>query len=248
MASTAVTLTPEGEEKADRDQLLTVFVNVCGAPYALVKRHPMSLALQYNGIIHFLGAFIHMTAANIDSLQCIQSRALVPLEMNFKMILRALLAFYHHQSHKKRRGISILESTSGQFKNSRNTKHNPTQEIIPCGLALSKNKSLSNWNKVVKPSACDFKPCREVNNWVDYKDGFMITLEAQNLTHLVYNSYTVVDPDLNKAQQKYLYNAMKDTLLHCEAKSIVKFHTKTKDTRVVWEKMCNTYDNLSPLR
>ena len=34
----------------------------------------------------------------------------------------------------------------------------PTQEIVPWGFVLSKNKSLSNWNKMVKPSARDFKP------------------------------------------------------------------------------------------
>jgi len=37
MASTAVTLTPAEEEKADPDRLLTVFVNVCGASHAHVN-------------------------------------------------------------------------------------------------------------------------------------------------------------------------------------------------------------------
>jgi len=64
----------------------------------------------------------------------------------------------------------------------------------------------------------------------------MIALEAQNLAHLVNKSYTVVDPDLDKAQQKHLYKVMRDTLLHHEAKLIVKFHAKTKDTRLIWEK------------
>jgi len=53
---------------------------------------------------------------------------------------------------------------------------------------------------LVKPSARDFKPYREANNWVDYKEVFMTTLEAQNLTHLVDPSYVVVDVDLHKAQ------------------------------------------------
>jgi len=117
-ASTAVTLTPAEEEKADRDRLLTVLVNVWGTPYALVKRHPIALALKHAGIVHFLAAFIHMTTANIDSLQHVKSGVLVPLELNFKMILRALSAFYHHESHKKRGGMNILASTAGQFKNS----------------------------------------------------------------------------------------------------------------------------------
>jgi len=31
-------------------------------------------------------------------------------------------------------------------------------------------------------------------------------------------------------------------MLHHEAKSIVKFHAKTKDTALIWQKMCKTYD------
>jgi len=95
---------------------------------------------------------------------------------------------------------------------------------------------------MAKPSVRGFKPFCEANNWVDHKDGFMITLEAQNLTHLVDTSCTAIDSDLDKEQQKHLRKVMRDALLHHEAKSIVKFHAKTKDTRVIWEETCKTYD------
>jgi len=72
-----------------------------------------------------------------------------------------------------------------EFKNFHNSKDNPAKEIAPWGLAISNNKGLADWNKLVKPSARDFKPYREANNWVDYKEVFMIALEAQNLAHLV---------------------------------------------------------------
>jgi len=114
--------------------------------------------------------------------------------------------------------------------------------MTPWGLAISNNEGLSNWNKLVKPSARDFRPYREANNWVDYKDVFMITLEAQNLTHLVDPNHIVVDEDLHKAQQKYLYKVFRDNLLHHEAKSIIKFHSKTKDTARILQKICKTYD------
>jgi len=95
---------------------------------------------------------------------------------------------------------------------------------------------------LVKPSARDFKSYREANSWVDYKKVFMITLEAQNLTHLVNPSYVVVDVDLHKVQQKFLYKALRDNMLHHKAKLIVKFHSKTKDTALIWQKTCKTYD------
>jgi len=217
-ASTVVTLSPSENKKADKDRLLTALINVCGAPCARCKTHPIVLAVKHNGIALFNADFIHMTAADIDALQHEKGGALVPLELNFKMILRAFLAFYHHMSHKKRGGINVLDTAFPvQFKNSRNSKYDPTTEITPWGLAITNNKGLTDWNKLVKPSARDFKPCREANNWVDCKEVFMIALEAQNLTHLVDPKCVIVNEDLHQAQQKFLYcTTLKATgLLSC---------------------------------
>jgi len=99
-AATAVTpvLTPQEEKRIDRNCLLTVLVDLCEVPQSTVKGSPIVLALKQSGITEFLGEFIHMTSANIDSLQYMKGTALVPLKMNLKMLLRALLAFYHHES------------------------------------------------------------------------------------------------------------------------------------------------------
>mgnify|MGYP007080362592 FL=1 len=79
---------------------------------------------------------------------------LVPLELNFKMTLRAFLAFCHHESHKKRGGVDVLNAALPvQFKIFRYSEHDPAKEIAPWGLAVSHNKGLSDWNKLVKPSA-----------------------------------------------------------------------------------------------
>jgi len=86
-ASTAATLTPAEEKRADKDRLLTALVNVCGVPYAHCRTHPIALALRRDGITQFNMDFIHMTEADIDALQCEKSGVLVPLELNFKMIL-----------------------------------------------------------------------------------------------------------------------------------------------------------------
>jgi len=150
-------------------------------------------------------------------------------------------------SHKQRGGVDVLDpALSAQFKNYRNSEHDPAKEIAPWGLAISNNKGLSDWNELVKPSARDFKPFCEACGWVDHKDVFMIALEAQNLTHLVDTRYVVTDVDLHKAQQScgFLCKALRDNMTHQEAKSIVKSHSKTKDTALVWKLMlaCETYD------
>ena len=95
---------------------------------------------------------------------------------------------------------------------------------------------------MIKPSAQDFKPYCEANRWVDHKDVFLITLEAQNLTHLVDPSYVVTDVDLHKAQQSFLCKVLRENMTRHEAKSIVKSHSKTKDTALIWQPTCETYD------
>jgi len=153
-ASTAVALSPAEEKKADEARLLTALVNVCGMPCKHCKTHPIALALKRDGVVRFNMDFIHMTAAEIDGLQCEKGGALVPLELNFKMILRAFLAFCHHVSHKQRGGVNVLDPTlSVRFKTCRNSECDPAKEIAPQGLAVSNNKGLSDWNKLVKPSA-----------------------------------------------------------------------------------------------
>jgi len=163
-ASAVVAPSPAEEKAADKAHLLTALVNVCGVPHAHWKTHPIALALRCDGIALFHTDFIHMTAANIDALQHEKGGALVPLELNFKMILLAFLAFCRHQSHKQRGGIDVLDTTlPAQFKNFRNSECDPAKEIAPWGLAIAYNKGLADWNKLVKPTARDFKPCRYAN-------------------------------------------------------------------------------------
>ena len=169
MASAGVAPSPAEEKAADEARLLTALVNVCGVPHAHWKTHPIAPALKRDGVTLFHADFIHMTAANIDALQHKKKGALVPLELNFKMILRAFLAFCHHQSHKQRGGVDVLDTALPvQFKNFRNSECDPTKEIAPWGLAVSYNKGLADWNKLVKPRARDFKPYHEANGWQDH--------------------------------------------------------------------------------
>jgi len=242
-ASTAITLSPAEEKKADKACLLTALVNVCGMLHAHHKTHPVALALKRDGIARFDMDFIHMTAADIDGSQCEKGGVLVPLELNFKMTLRAFLAFCHHMSHKQRGGVNVLNPTlSAQFKNCSNSECDPAKEIAPWGPAVSNNKGILDWNKLVKPSAQDFKPHHEANGWVDCKEVFVIALRAQNPTHAVDPKHVVTDVDLHKAQQNFLHKVLPDNMTHHEAKSIVKSHSKTKDTALVWQLMCETHD------
>jgi len=86
-ASAAAATTPAEEKAADEARLLTALVNVCDVPCTHWKTHPIVLALKRDGITQFNVDFIHLTAADIDGLQCEKGGVLVPLELNFKLML-----------------------------------------------------------------------------------------------------------------------------------------------------------------
>jgi len=132
--------------------------------------------------------------------------------------------------------------TSAEFKGFRATSCDPAQPIVPWWKMTAKREGLSNWNKSIKPNARDFKPFGEMNSWIEHKESFLVTLEVQNLTHLVEKNPMVHDDDLDNAQRKFLFKVMKDDFSHHEAKSIVKKRTKDKDTRSIWEELCEFRD------
>ena len=163
--------------------------------------------------------------------------------MSYKLQLRALLAYYHEISHKKGGNANITRRTLDECKQYRNSGYDPTQPIVPWWNVSAKNEGLSNWNKSIKPNARDFKPFRDSTVWVEHKEIFMITLEAQNLAHLVDTGYYVSDAELDRAQRQFMYKVMKDSFLHHEAKAIVKKHSKDKDAREIWKLVCKFYDD-----
>ena len=81
-----------------------------------------------------------------------------------------------------------------------------------------------------------------MNAWTEHKESFLITLEAQNLAHLVEKNPMIHDDDLYLAQQKFMFKVMKDDFLHHKANSIIKRYTSTKDARRIWEELCKFYD------
>jgi len=184
-ASAVLTLTSAEGKKIDYELLLTILLKLLEAPHASAKTHPIFLASCSAGIVHFNEDFVHFAAACVDQLHCEKTPGnFVSLELNHKMQLRALFTFFHVDSHKKKVGVNVIRACLLEHKVFCNSHYNPAQEIVPWGLMVSKNKGLVNWNKLVKPNARDFKPFCESDNWVEHKDHFLVTLEAQNLTHL----------------------------------------------------------------
>ena len=259
---TIFALPTDAEGREDLSRLSKAIGKMFQIPQAQVSQHPITLALLKAGFVGFNNDFIFITPEIIDKLVYEHElRAPVmpapgsgarptpgsyedrDLSMKYKLQLRTLLAYYHHASHAKGGGISITKKSLADFKLFRATVYDPSKPIVPWTLMTANSEGLSNWNKSVKPSAREFKTFRESTNWVDYKESFIVTLEAQNLTHLIDEKFSITDPDLDEAQSKFMYKVMKDNLLHHEAKRIIKKYKFNKNIRQIWKEICKYYDD-----
>ena len=259
---TVVALPTDAEGIEDLSRLTKAIGKMFQIPRAEVSGHPISLALLKAGFVGFNSDFIFITPEIIDKLVYeheIRAPVIPPagsgirptlgsyedrdLSMKHKLQLRTLLAYYHYASHAQGGGISITKKSLEDFTLFRATIYDPSKPIVPWTLMTANSEGLANWNKSVKPSAREFKPFRESTNWVDYKESFIVTLESQNLTHLIDEKFSITDPDLDEAQSKFMYKVMKDNLLHHEAKRIIKKYKFNKNIRQIWKEICKYYDD-----
>lgn len=237
--TTGVTLSTAKERRLDKHRMKTVILILGQAPKAGILAHPIYLALKQNGVVLFNDNFTLLTPEHIEALQCIPvgDVAPKPLELMHKLLLRAILAFYHFESHKAGGGINIATKSLLEFKEFQTLSYDPNKPIVPWALMTTHNERLSAWNRSIKPNAHDFKPFRESNNWIEHKENFKITAESQGLSYLLDEDYKPTDIDVDKAQQRFLYKAMLDTFLHHEARAILRRHVIDKNTRLIWKEI-----------
>jgi uncharacterized protein YeaO (DUF488 family) len=158
-----------------------------------------------------------------------------------KMILRAILAYFHDKSAANGGPISILGASKSDFTEFRATRYDRTNKAIrPWGVMSTTDEALQEWNKKVRPSAKDYKSFRDPGQWLEYKDSFMVTLESHGLAHLVDDRYVVGNVAVHKREQEFLYKVLKDNFTHHESKTIIKAHRKDKDILQIWKKICTT--------
>ena len=232
--------------------MVTAIVRVLKVPQAdttgASPRNDIANALKREGIEGFLEHFIHLTQDDIEKLchdhgTTTTGPLVTKLMLRDQLALRALLAFFHWNSHKKGSVMLITSKTADEFKEYKAKFYDPTEPIIPWTRMMGKSDTLAQWNRNVKPDARGYPFFRDITTWIEFKENVVVTCDSQNMTHLIDPNYKVVDPDLDAAQRKYMYKVMKDRFLHHEAKRIVKKHVVDKDTRLIWQEVCAHYDD-----
>jgi hypothetical protein len=212
-------------------------------------------ALLESGITKFYAEFAVLGTDDIMSLPVPSyagytpttgSRALAVLPHGDKKIgllpgcqLCALLAYYHHACATEKQLVDVFDLTKEGFNIFRMSLYSPQDPIVPFGKVLlkSRNNDLSVWQKSVKMDPKAYKEfCDEVY-WNQYKKHFGTTLDSHALGHLIDNDYVVLNTELDKAQQSWLFKVMQDSLKQPTCKAIVTKHEETKDTRAIWKEI-----------
>ena len=222
-----------------------------GIPPRTVKDHPICKALVGQGFRGWTD-FISMTAEQIEKLTIPNTgsgssrKPVKELGMAHQTFLRSLLAFYHHESYKIKAPIDIndqVKYSNLAFDNFRISAYDPINKLLPWWLMGANTDNLATWSKNIKPSGRDFKAFREITQWYETKENMEITFDSQNMNHLINEHYVPTDIALHRAQQKFYYKILKDTMLHHEARSIVKKHRIDKNIALIWKELCAFYDD-----
>ena len=231
--------------QSDSARLKYCGVTFWGVPDQNYADQDIPKALQAAGIVGFNSDFIGLAEVDIDALivpadPVNNEPAKKPRIMDYRR-LKALLAYFHDRSRKIKNGhISIASATKANFEAYLTGSHRPDQPIIPHNVPLpdQDDEALNNWRKHVKPNEKAFKPFKDEATWMRTKDQIKITLNSQNLSHVIDESHTVTNPRLDTAQQEWFYKVLDDIMITPRARTVVMNNKDTRDCRDIWKQLC----------
>ena len=174
-----------------------------------------------------------------------------PLSLRDRRMIKCVIAYYHDSCKAVKRQIRLVMHDRNMFDDFRVDSYDPHSKIVPWRVQLAKATNgtdpnadaLVNWQKSVKPNKSDYKEFRDEHFWNKAKENFEDTLEAHGLSHLIDETFTVVNKDLHESQQKWLYNVLTGIMLAPQARLIVKGHKADKNVCEIWKEICAAYDD-----
>ena len=233
--------------KKDTERLKYVcltFLNVSATNY---EDQDVPKALEAAGVEGFNADFIGLSEADILALEVPSTTTSPPKKLQlvkYRKLIQ-ILAYFHDRSRLKDQAIDISTVNITAFNNFAVGLYRPDQPIVPFGVAKTQtdDTDLDNWRKHVKPNGKDFKDFKDEYSWDKAKEQIMITLDAQNLSHLIDPNHVPTNARLDKAQSTWLFKVFTDIMIAPRAKSIVKKHKVDKDCRQLWEDLEEAFDN-----
>jgi hypothetical protein len=215
-----------------------------------LTRSPIYIALITQGIREFNGGFILMTTNAVNQLYVpTPAGQQILLPFHHKMMITALLQFYHMKSRAISKPADLTSVTKTNFDRFWMTMFDPSQPIVPwhCPRPDShlsaKKRALANWNKTIKPSKSDYVTFKEEAYWFRFKEDFSTMARSHGLFHMLDINHTPIYIKLDKEQMLWMLSVMKKCFQAHNARLIVNKNLSHRNTHIIWDLICKAYDN-----
>jgi hypothetical protein len=109
------------------------------------------------------------------------------LPFHHKMMVTALLQFYHIKSRAISKLADLTSVTKADFDCFQTTMFDPSQPIVPWhrprpdSHLSAEERAHVNWNKTIKPSKSDYVVFKEEVYWFRFKEDFSTTARLLSL-------------------------------------------------------------------
>jgi hypothetical protein len=244
---------PPTPYQEDQARLCIALIKFLGLPPIDIRTNPVVLALNRIGVYAFNLHFTTLSKNDFETLvqeDPANPGNMIPLQTHTIRLLQVLLAIYHYVSRLQNRSIDILDITENQFDTFRVRHYDHEDPIVPWGnplpaKMLSKEQLLlENWKKNTRPTRSDYKEFKDESFWHKWKEHFLTTVDAHNLTGTIDSSRRVApeEKELDFQQRKWLYKILQDILKTSKGKQLIAMHMNDKNTREIWRKLVEHYD------
>ena len=233
----------------DANRLKYVALTFCGVDANNYEDQPIPRAFAAAGILGFNSEFILLSEQDIEDLREPAATDGTHGERKLSMVeyrrLKIVLAYFHDRSRIKGGIVDMSTVSKTAFTNFATGIYRPDQPIIPYGIPKPNqdDEAVNNWRKHIRPNEKAFKEFKDEFKWSKVKEDIKITLAAQNLPHLIDESYVPTNSNLDKAQNEWFYKVLNDVMTAPRAKTIVIKHSVDKDCRAIWKECCEAFDN-----
>jgi hypothetical protein len=222
------------------DEYLRIKTNLTGSPEYL--------ALEHAGVKGF-DDLLCLSDHDLEHLvyperQDDGSVIIQPLTTMSKAKLRIAIALYHESSRLKGEAKNMKKVPFDAYNAFRVNVYDQNAPIVPWTKQVGpKDTELQSWKRMIRPSKSDFKDLKDETQWVRYKEHIETTLTAHELHHLIEPKFKSNNPNVDKAQMLWLYKVFQDIMKTPTARTIVTNHLAGKDTRKLWQDLCDKLDN-----
>jgi hypothetical protein len=174
---------------------------------AAYEGHDIVRALKQQTITHFKQDFLSLSKSDIRELTVPGAASTdphTPLSLINKRRLILVLAFCGEAGGE----LKLKMVPRAALDDFRTNYYDPNEPIHPWKTVIAKAKGtgttteseLNIWKKSVRPNKADYKEFRDELLWVCTKEQFTTTLESHSLSHLIDETHTPLDADLDQAQ------------------------------------------------